>query len=520
MKALLDMARPIAARRWLLGTVTAWVVVAYCVNAPALVPAAAPYGPGAAVAGGVATEPPSTAGSVPSALSTGGLDAPSLVPVLPGLGALPGTITPSGSSRPPSVPGTPTAPASYGPVSGPPASSNAGCPFPVPTSPPVALQPGGILSLLGPGLTLSGPFQGAELASVGLAAPIVPTATPLLALSSPVLNKNAGYLNLVSKQAAAIWSVLLSTPLGKQLADQLGPQAQTGTEQLVDALIPLEQKFGSLPGSGCAAIVGNDLASAGAPLVAAIPPLPPAPNIPNLPQVLAGLAAGQTAQQAFHLHEGASVPVTTVNARSGDGVTPGLVAEVSTLQRAGVPVLLELQDHPRAGTAPGGTAFADFVADAVRAMPGANFVQVDTWAGCEGCAVQIADLVHGLAAADALRAVGQIVGIGLTAGGSGYSTGFWNAFAAAARGYDANLVAFVAANVIPADLSTSEAALTGIEQKVSRLRSALRADRNLPDSTQIFVSALVPTGAAPLDVLVAQIRTATAKLGVGLIAAI
>lgn len=400
-------------RRYLLGAVLAWVLIVYLAAGPAAHAPFAGYTNPPIQPGGAATTSAPVAAAVQVA-------AGAVAPPPPSATAPPAVVGPPapqlGGFGPPTFPASPP----------PPNIPQLKCPYPIPQAQTAPISPGVILSFESPLIELSGPYGAWDIPTLGAIAPVIPLVTPVLSISQPVLNEITPNESTIATDIVTLEAKLgLDSPENAKLAQEYEPDWL----KFVYTFTPIEQVLASTTAAQCLALFGNALAQDAAQHPLQLPPLPTIPS--GVPP-----AIGQAVLSETH------APFTTVVMPWSGGVPANAVSEVAKLARRGLPVLVELRDVPPAGQTTGGTGFADFVARAVNALPGASAFQVDGSAP----AADVADVAHGLAAADFARRAGQLIGVGVPPAALGRGgPAFWAVLGAALRGFQANLVDFVAA---------------------------------------------------------------------------
>jgi hypothetical protein len=342
------------------------------------------------------------------------------------------------------------------------------------------LQPGIFLSFEGPLIEMSGPIAAYDLPTLGEIGPLVPIATPLVSISQPVLNAVTPNLSVIAYDEQQIVNGAgLNSPYEQQYAQQFEPYWL----QLIGTFTPFEQTLASSTPGQCLVLFENALAVAVSQQNIQLPPLPllPAGVPPSSTPSTDAVAAATMADT--------KTPFAQLVLPWSAGVPAELPAALSALASKGDPVKLELVDQPPAGQVMGGTGFADFVAQVVHEAPQASAVQVDA-AGTDAAGpAQIADLVHGLAAADLTRRPGQLIGVGLPDAALGAAAaGFWRAFAAAAAGYQTSFVDFVGADLTPSPASTVAADSAEAAATAQALRTAWSAIGGVPANVPLFAT--------------------------------
>jgi hypothetical protein len=442
----------VTTRKYLVGTVLAWVLVVYLASSPSLRSAARPPTGPEHLAQPVAV--PST--------------------------ALPGSSAPSPAATPASAPSFGSfgfAPPSFGPPPAPAAAPQLSCPYPIPQSQTTPFSPGIFLSFEGPLIELSGPFAAYDLPTLGAIAPLVPLATPLVYISEPVMNEVTPDLSTaVTDYVTIIDAAGLDSPQEQQYAAQFEPYWL----ELLGSLTPVEQQLASSTAGQCLVLFENELAVMDSQENLQLPPLPFIPSgIPPGSSSSAAVATAATADTAS--------PFAQLTVPWAGGLPPGLPAAAAALRAAGKPVLVELVDQPPAGQAMGGTGFPDFVAQAVHELPAASAFQLDAPATDPGGAAQIADLVHGLASADLTRLPGQLIGVGVPAGAQGAGAGaFWGAFDRAMGGFQPNMVDFVSADLTLQQQATSAADSAEAAASARSLEHAFATSGGVPANVPVF----------------------------------
>jgi len=516
----------VTSRRYLLGTVLAWVLIVYLVGgeaavvprAPALLanpsPASSPPAVTTPVTSGRA---PATAGPANSPAATAGLTSaeaptpPSSVPA----GAPGGySYQPAPLSPPPEVPPSTSVP----------------CPLPVPDAPPPDLSAGAILDALGPLDAVAGPYAAYSLPDFGAAGPLVPFVTPLIAISQPALKyldpplaEATDYLADVAN--AAGWN----GPESQSFADQAGP----GGVKLLEEFSPIEKEFAATPGASCLLLsedgAADDLATTDSKL-ATLPALPtlPIPAPPSLPCLLPGQCgpsstnnSGSSPAVTAAVLGQTPNPVTVVPVSWAQGVSPQLQTAVDALRARNVPVVLDVIDSPPSGARLGTDGFSDFVAETVHSFPTVNAFQIEVPSAAPAGAAQMADLVHGLAAADAARVLGQLIGPGVSVAALGPDAArFWSAFAAAAAGWQPSLVDFVGVALAP---TTGESPAGAAGAGATQLLAAERqwsTEGRIPSGVPAFVTVSPGSAASTPGGVARQLtayRDALGGLDVGII---
>jgi hypothetical protein len=316
------------------------------------------------------------------------------------------------------------------------------CPYPIPQSQTTPFNPGEFLAFESPFLDLSGPFAAYNVPTLGEIAPLVPFASPLVSISEPVMNA------VTPNMAQAIYDFVAlehQAGLDNPSFDKYVAQFEPYWLQLVGQLTPYEQALASSTAGQCTVLFENELAT-----VAAEHNIP----IPQPPLVVPDTTGGSKAASdagavaAAVQSSSARPPAVQLSLPWSGGMPAGLPGVVKQLAADKVPVEVDLVDTPPVGRAIGNGGFADFVASAVHGLPAASIFEVDVPTTTPAGAAAVADLVHGLAAADFTRQPGQLIGMGVAPAATGDGApAFWSAFAAAAQGYQASLVDFVAADL-------------------------------------------------------------------------
>ena len=451
------VAEPITTRKYLVGAVLAWVLIVYLAAAPSEIVSPAPRSAPTRVA------PPALA-AAPS---------PNLAPV----------FSPETAPAPPDFSFAPISfPPPPAPEPGPPPLS---CPFPVPQAQSAPLQPGIFLSFESPLMAISGPFAAYDIPTLGEIGPLVPMLTPLVSISQPVLDAVTPNLSVIASDYEQLLAEAgLNSPQEQQYAQQFEPYWL----QLIGTFTPLEQTLASSTPGQCLVLFENALAVAASQQNLQLPPLPLLPaGVPPSSSSAAAVASATTAD--------AHNPLAKLVLPWSAGVPVGLPAALSALASKGDPVELELVDQAPAGHSIGGTGFADFVAQVVHDAPRASALQIDAADTDPAGAAQIADLVHGLAAADLVRQPGQLIGVGVpdAAQGAGAAS-FWRAFAATAGGYQASFVDFVGADLTPAAAPSVDADSAEAAQTAQALRAAWTALGGVPANVPLFATLGLASG--------------------------
>jgi hypothetical protein len=324
---------------------------------------------------------------------------------------------------------------------------------------------------------------------LGVVTPLLPTVTPLLVLGKPALDElgpplaaGTGLLNQVETSLAA--------PFGPQIS-QFNQTVTPGEEQLVKYLNSLETTVLALPGAGCVAVTLDDLA-------ASAPSTPPLPTLPALP--VSSSAGGYLAAVA--------VPLSWAN-----GVSPSSSRAVADLVARGFAVKLDLGDIPPAGTQPGGTGFADWVAKVVRAFPAVSMFEIQPSVISATSSSGIDDVVHGLAAAAAFKAPGQLVGLSWNPAVGDNHT-WWTELAARSDRQLPRIVNFVTMTAPSPDSA---------ERNGHSLRTTLMRFAGLDTRVPIFIAVpglmTGPPDLARLRAATSPYRAASTGLGVGMVLA-
>lgn len=455
-EAVVRSVQSLTTRKYLLGAVLGWVLVVYLVAAPS--PSAAPVVPSPSRVPARQVVTPQPAAPVVSAPAPP-IVAPT-VTTAPLSGDFP-TLS-FGSS------GTP-----------PPATAPLDCPYPIPQSQTTPFSPGIFLSFEGPFFELSGPFVIYDIPTLGAIAPLVPFLTPLVYISEPVLNALTPNLStVVTDYTAVIDDLGLDSPQEQQYATEFEPYYL----ELLDALSPVESELASSTAGQCLELFENELAVMDSQQNISLPDLPLVP--PGIPP---GSSSAETeAVEAATTADGIGALTQLVLPWSG-GVPTDLAAAESALRTNGHPVELELVDDPPAGQAMGGTGFSDFVAEAVHDSPEASAFEVAAPATDPSGTAQTADLVHGLASADMERLPGQVIGVGVPDSAAGTGAGaFWSVFDKAMKGWQADMVDFVAADLTPRSEATPAAADVEAVSVARNLESAFTALGGVPADVPVF----------------------------------
>lgn len=450
---------PVTSRKYLVGAVLAWVLIVYLAAAPSEIVSPAPRsaparsGPPAALA-------PAPLPTVAPAL------APEAAPAPPDFSFAPVAFAPPPPPAPPAPP--------------------LSCPFPLPQAQSAPLQPGIFLSFESPLMAISGPFAAYDIPTLGEIGPLVPIATPLVSISQPVLNAVTPNLSVIaSDYEQLVTAAGLNSPQEQQYAQQFEPYWL----QLIGTFTPLEQTLASSTPGQCLVLFENALA------VAASQQNIQLPTLPLLPSGIPPSSSSATAV-ASAIAADSRAPFAQLVLPWSAGVPAGLPAALSALASKGDPVELEVVDQPPTGQRVGGTGFADFVAEVVHQAPQASAVQVDAASTDPAGAAQIADLVHGLAAADLTRRPGQLIGMGVSDAAQGAAAaGFWRAFAGAAAGYQSSLVNFVGADLTPSPTPSVAADSAGAAATAQALRAAWSALGGVPASVPLFAAVALADGA-------------------------
>lgn len=479
--------RSVTERRFLLGAVLAWVLVVY------LATGTSPTAGVPVIAGG---RPPAGGVAQPVApLAFGAVGAVGVAPV----------------PAPPEF--TPLEPGAFASPPSPPASTALQCPYPIPQKPDPGASPGVILSFISPLLAPGGPFASYALPTLGGIGPLVPVITPLLVVGEPVLNEiTPGMSTAITDLVDIETQAGLDGPQSEQYAQEFEPY----WVQLLASLQPAETAFTSSTAGQCVILFENALAQASQQFGISLPPLPAIP---------AGLPPGSGASSAA---VGAGTLAVT-HSPVAQFVLPwsdGVPADIAQLNRSlaalsvkGSAAVVELVDSPPPGQSVGTTGFADFVAEVVHDLPAAALFQVDVGSSDPAGAAAVADAVHGLAAAGAARQPGQLVGVGLPAtvtGGAGPA--FWSAFAPSMRGYQADLVDFVAADLTPQAPASLAAGAAEAGATATALRRQWTSIGGVPSSVPILGTVALAGAAPSASSVTAAIRAyekALAGLGVG-----
>lgn len=443
-------------RKYLLGTVIGWVLVVYLVASPT--PSAAPASPAGA------------GGASPSAVSAGSPSAPLAAFAAP-------------SQTAPTFP----APSFSAPTLG--FTAPLDCPYPVPQSQSTPFSAGIFLDFEGPFVDLAGPFSSYFIPTLGAIAPLVPLATPLVYISEPVLNALTPNLsNVVTDYLTVIDDAGLDSPEEQQFADDFEPYYL----DLLNSLSPVETELASSTPGQCLVLFENELA---------VMDSQEDITLPNPPLVVPDISQGSSSEGASAVASAASASPSSSFAQltlpSSGGVPSSLASTEAALRSKGHPVELELVDDPPAGQSTGGTAFSDFVAEAVHASPQVSAFQIDAPADDPAGASEMADLVHGLAAADMERLPGQTIGVGVPQSATGAAaTAFWGAFDQAMQGYQSNMVDFVAADLTPQSESTPAAAQAEAASSAKSLEAAFHTLGGVPADVPVFGTVTL-AGAGP-----------------------
>ena len=482
------LASSLTTRRYLLGTVLAWVLVVYLATSPALNGGlAAPAGPG--THGGAATGPLAVSPPAPSLSAEG-----SLLPGVPGFGGL--------------------GPFTFNPPPAPPPAPQLSCPYPIPQSQTSPFGAGAFLSFEGPFLDLSGPFAAYDIPTLGAISPLVPLLSPLVSISEPVMNEVTPNLSVVAGDVVALEQAAgLDSPQEQQYAQEFEPYWL----QLVSSLTPAEAALASTTGAQCLELFENELAVMAAQENLQLPPLPVLP---------AGIAPGTSSSTDAVARATAAdtrAPLAQIVLPWSGGVPAAAVAAVAGMRAKGTPALVELVDAPPPGAAMGGTGFADFVATAVRAMAGATAFEMAVPGPDPSAPVEMADLVHGLAAADFVRMPGQLIGVSLAAAATGEGgPAFWRAFAGAMEGYQPNMVDFVAAGLTPVPEPSVAAAVAEAAGTARALEGQWAALGGVPADVPLFATVSLvgpgPLGVAAVQQQLSAYLAALGRLHVGVLA--
>ncbi len=454
MSILATATRSVTARRYFLGAVLAWVLVVYLATASStqapLPRSAAGHGTGPVALGAPPVTEPALELAPPDTIPP---EPPVLSPI----------ALPAFSSPPP------------------PTTQSLSCPYPTPQAPDPGASPGVILSFLSPLFALGGPYASYAVPTLGAIGPLVPVVTPLVVISEPVLNEITPNMSTVITDVATI----------EQQAGADGPQSQQFAQEfepywltLLNSLVPAEQAVTGSSAGQCLILFENALARQSQQLNISLPPLPlVGAGIPpsGSPVSSAAVATATTSSTAK--------PMAQLVLPWSGGIPSSLAATLSTLRARGQAVVVELVDTPPAGRAMGTTGFADFVAQAVHGLPGVNAFAVDGASAATTAGPALADLVHGLAAADAARKPGQLIGLGVPPTALGAAApGFWRAFATAMRGYQSQMVDFVAAPLTTGPSASLAAATAAAASSARALAAAWTADGGLPARLPLFAA--------------------------------
>lgn len=475
----------LARRRYLLGAVLAWALILSLTSSsvpralhrarPAVTPAAAP-GAASALAG------------FPN------FSAPATAPF---------------ASAPPFAPFA--APA-FGPPPTPPTVSQLSCPYDIPQAQSAPLSPGAILSFVSPLMDLSGPFAVYDIPTLGAIGPLVPIVTPLVSLSQPVMNEVTPNMTTVITDIVTLEDDAgLDSPQGQQYAQQFEPYWIS----LLTSLTPTEQALTSTTAAQCLVLFENYAAQEGAAANITLP------QLPLLPLGLPGSSPGSASVAQAAMSMSAQHPFTQLVLPSSGGVPAAVVTAARDLSAGRIPVEIDLVDDPAPGQTLGGTAFADFVALAVHALPGVSAFEVDVPGANPAAPAAIGDLVHGLAAADAERQPGQLIGLGVEPGAMGNgAAAFWPAFDTSMKGYQPIMVDFGAADLTSGPSSSLAAQCAQAASAARALEGAWTSLGGVPADVPLF--ATVGLFGAPSDVSsvrhqIAAYETALSGLHVGML---
>lgn len=442
-------------RRFLLGAVLAWVLIVYLVAGPTESSSVPPI---------VAPAHGGSAAPAPSGLLSLGDLGPQLV--------APTDTFPS--FEPPGA-------ASFEAPPSPPSEPTLSCPYPLPQAQDPGANPGELLSFLTPPLALGGAFSSYALPTLGAIAPLVPVITPLVVMSQPVLNEVTPDVSSLITDIVEVENDLgLNGPASQQAAQQFEPYWL----QLLGSLEPAEQALTSSTAGQCLILFENALAQYSNQLNLSLPPLPLIPA--GLPPSSGGASAAAVATGTASMTH---APVAHLSLPWSSGIPAGLGATVGALRAKGMAVAVELVDAPPAGASQGGTGFADFVALVVHQLHAVSMFQVDAASADPVAPGALADVVHGLAAADMTRQPGQLIGLGLPAAvlGTG-GPAFWKAFATGMRGYQLSMVDFVAADLTPAGASSPDAAAAGAAATARALEHAWATVGGVPSDIPLFAT--------------------------------
>ena len=475
----------VTSRRYLVGAVLAWVLIVYLAAAPSEIVGPAPRSVPTRAA------PPATVAAPAPSLS---IEAPSFAattPTVPSFSFTPLSFTPP----PPAPPATP-------PLS---------CPFPIPQSQTTPFSPGIFLSFEGPLIELSGPFATYDIPTLGAIGPLVPLATPLVYISEPVLNDVTPNLSvLITDYVTIIDDLGLNSPQEQQYADEFEPYYL----ELLNSLSPVEQDLASSTAGQCLVLFENALAVQDSQENLQLPALPLLPSgvPPSSSSTDAAVASATTADT----HS----PFAQLVLPWSGGVPSGLPTAVNALRAKGEPVELELVDQPPVGQTMGGAGFSDFVAQVVQDAPQASAFQVDAAGTDPSGSTQMADLVHGLAAADYMRQPGQLIGLGVPVSAEGAGAqGFWQAFHTSMEGWQSVMVDFVGADLTPQAQSSAAANDAEAAATAKSLESAWSTLGGVPANVPLFgtvgLAGGLPVTTTSVQQQIASYLAALAGLHVG-----
>jgi hypothetical protein len=457
MARLVQMAvhpvQSLTTRKYLLAAVVGWVLVVYLAAAPSSSPA-----------------PPS---SVRPAVGPARVAAPAPAPVT-------SAAAPFATFSVPTSPTFAFPSIDFGaPPPAPPATAPLDCPYPIPQSQTSPFSAGIFLNFEGPLIDLSGPFAIYDIPTLGAIAPLVPLVTPLVYIAEPVMNAlTPNISNAVTDYLTIIDDAGLNSPQEQQYAAEFEPYYL----KLLDSLAPAETALASSTAGQCLVLFENELA---------VMDSQQSITLPNPPIIVPTFSGSST--------DGASSAVETAATADSSssfaqlvlpwfgGLPASLAATEAALQAKGHPVELELVDAPPAGQPMGGTGFADFVAEAVHASPQVSAFQIDAPGTDPAGTAQVADLVHGLAAADMERLPGQLIGVGVPEAATGAGAGsFWSAFDQSMKGWQPNMVDFVAADLTPAAEPSPAAAQAEALSSVRALEAAFTSLGGVPADVPVF----------------------------------
>jgi hypothetical protein len=507
-------------RRYLLGVILAWVLVVYLASGPSPVtlasgPSTASSGPSA---GATSAAVPGTSNTLTSPASVATMQAASP--------AASYSSAPAANPQTAAVGVAPTGP-SFGtpPVFSPPGAApevpQMSCPYPLPQAQNPPISSGVILSFLGPITELQGPFASYGLPTLGAIEPLVPMVTPVVSISQPVLNEITPNLSTLITDLVYLEDRLgLNSPEGAALAKQFEPTWL----KLLAAVEPAEQALASTTAAQCLTLFGNELAQQAAKLNLTLPPLPLLPPIPGAGSAggtPTGAAADSSAGAAAGTPTGAAAgtptgsadtvaadavadavlsdspsPFSTVSLAWSGGMPSRVVGFIRSLVSRDTPVILQLIDSPPPGAVVGASrgGFADFVAEAVHDLAGVSAFEVVVPSSSTASA---SDAVHGLAAADYARQPGQLIGLVVPSPAiDGSAAGFWQAFANLARGWQPNLVDFVAAPLTASTVPSLAAGVASAVGQASWLEREWSLIGKVPSDVPLFGTVALPPSVA------------------------